>query len=152
MVVTHKQGLALSSRALSQAFYDGHTLEESLKSAESHTQASIKQTFVDKGYRGHEIEGRAIYISGQRRGMTKALKKDLKHRSAIEPHIGHMKSEGKLRRNFLKGFLGDQLNAILCAVGHNLRLILRHIRIFWLYILRPYIQALCDLLKIFPSR
>ena len=150
LIVTHKQGLALSSRALSQAFYDGHILEESLKNAESLINSSIKQTFADKGYRGHGIEEREIYISGQRRGMTKALKKNLKRRSAIEPHIGHMKSEGKLRRNFLKGFLGDQLNAILCAVGHNLRLILRHIRIFWLYILRPYIRAFWNLLKIIP--
>lgn len=150
LIVTHKQGLALSSRALSQAFYDGHILEDSLKNAESNTSSSIKQTFADKGYRGHGIEEREIYISGQRRGITQALKKNLKRRSAIEPHIGHMKSEGKLRRNFLKGFLGDQLNAILCAVGHNLRLILRHIRIFWLYILHTYIRAFWNLLKIIP--
>jgi IS5 family transposase len=150
LVVTHKQGLALSSRALSQASYDGHILEDSLKNAESLTSSSIKQTFVDKGYRGHGIEEREIYISGQRRGMTKTLKKDLKRRSAIEPHIGHMKSEGKLRRNFLKGFLGDQLNAILCAVGHNLRLILKHIRIFWFYILCSYIRSFWNLLKIIP--
>ena len=30
-----------------------------------------------------------------------------------------MKSDGKLGRNMLKGFIGDQINASLCAVGHG---------------------------------
>ncbi len=53
------------------------------------------------------------------------LKKELKRRSAIEPHIEHMKTDGKLAVNYLKGILGDKLNAILCAISHNLRLITR---------------------------
>lgn len=43
----------------------------------------------------------------------------------IEPHIGHMKADGKLSVNYLKGILGDKLNVILCAISHNLRLITR---------------------------
>ncbi|MBL8499656.1 MAG: hypothetical protein JNL77_03570 [Nitrosomonas sp.] len=46
-----------------------------------------------------------------------------------------MKNEGKLRRNWLKGSLGDALNAILCGVGHNLRMILRAIRLFCAWVL-----------------
>ena len=56
-------------------------------------------------------------------------------RSAIEPAIGHMKNEGKLRRNWLKGSLGDALNAVLCGAGHNLRIILRALRLFYARIL-----------------
>ena len=56
-------------------------------------------------------------------------------RSAIEPAIGHMKNEGKLRRNWLKGSLGDALNAVLCGAGHNLRMILRALRLFYARIL-----------------
>ncbi len=67
--------------------------------------------------------------------MTRTLKKHLKRRSAIDPHIGHMKSEGKLRRNNLKGAIGDALNALLCAIGHNMRLIWRHIRSLFVLIL-----------------
>jgi IS5 family transposase len=32
--------------------------------------------------------------------------------------------------DYLKGELGDALNAILCGAGHNIRLILRQLRIF----------------------
>ncbi len=134
-MLTHKQGLALSSQALPENQYDGHTLEGSLKKAEALAQTAIEQAFVDKGYKGHGIEDRKIYISGQKRGMTRTLKKHLKRRSAIEPHIGHMTSERKLRRNYLKGTIGDAFNAVLCAIGHNLRLIWRNIRSLFVLIL-----------------
>jgi len=42
--------------------------------------------------------------------------------------IGHMKNDGKLGLSRLKGIVGDQINAILVGAGHNLRLILNHIR------------------------
>lgn len=54
----------------------------------------------------------------------------IKRRSAIEPTIGHMKSDGKLGKNWLKGALGDAMQAVLCGAGHNLRLIMRRLRFF----------------------
>ena len=85
---------------------------------------------VDKGYKGAPVEGVRILRSGQRRGITRGLKAKIKRRSAIEPTIGHMKSDGKLSRNWLKGQLGDAVHAILCGAGHNIRLLLRHLRYF----------------------
>ncbi|MDP2152093.1 MAG: hypothetical protein Q8J66_00305, partial [Methylotenera sp.] len=69
--------------------------------------------------------------SGQKRGVTPSVKKAIHRRSAIEPAIGHMKSDGRLGRNWLKGELGDALHAMLCGAGHNLRMILRAIRLFY---------------------
>ena len=51
-------------------------------------------------------------------------------RSSIEAHIGHMKNEGKLGINMLKGMLGDKINASLCGATHNLRLIIKNYPIF----------------------
>ncbi len=59
----------------------------------------------------------------------------IRRRSAIEPVIGHMKAEGKLDRNWLKGALGDAIHAVLCGAGHNLRMILRKLRLFYALIL-----------------
>jgi IS5 family transposase len=128
LVLTHKQGLALSSQALPEAYFDGHTLGSSLENAEKLSNTMISRGIVDRGYKGHGVVDKEIYMSGQRRGITATLKKQIKRRSAIEPHIGHMKSDGKLDRNMLKGFIGDQINASLCAVGHNLRLIRNYIK------------------------
>lgn len=60
---------------------------------------------MDKRYRGVEIKGVRILRSGQKRGITRTLKVMIKRRSAIEPAIGHMKMDGRLARNHLKGAL-----------------------------------------------
>jgi IS5 family transposase len=52
----------------------------------------------------------------------------IKRRSAIEPTIGHMKNDGKLGRNWLKGALGDATHAVLCGAGHNIRLIINKLK------------------------
>jgi len=130
IVTTHKEGLCMSIEAMHKNPYDGHTLETVVNKAEINTKTEIEELFLDKGYKGSKIEGKSIYLSGQRKGMTKRLKKALKRRQAIEPQIGHMKSDGKLGKNFLKGREGDKTNAILVGMGHNLRMILRKLRIF----------------------
>lgn len=127
IVLTHKEGLALGAEALHGNPYDGHTLGCVLEKAENTSGTLIGQVYVDKGYRGHGITDKKVFISGQKKGVTRWIKSQIKRRQAIEPHIGHMKSDGKLNRNFLKGVLGDKLNAILCGIGHNLRFILRHL-------------------------
>jgi IS5 family transposase len=54
----------------------------------------------------------------------------IKRRSAIEATIGHRKSDGRLDRNWRKGAIGDALHAVLCGVGHNLRIVLKMLRLF----------------------
>ena len=70
-------------------------------------------------------------LSGHKRGLSPQMKRELKRRSAIEATIGHMKTDGRLDRNFLKGHAGDAINALLAAAGHNVRLILNALA-FWL--------------------
>jgi IS5 family transposase len=62
------------------------------------------------------------------RGVSRTIAKLLRRRSAIEPMIGHMKNDGRLMRCPLKGTEGDALFAVLCGCGHNIRMILRHLR------------------------
>ena len=57
-----------------------------------------------------------VYKSGHKRGITPTIKKELRRRSAVEAVIGHLKTNGRLGRNFLKGRDGDKINAILEAV------------------------------------
>jgi len=108
--------------------YDGHTLPKALDQVKEVTGQAVKRCFVDRGYRGHGISETEVLISGRRRGLTPQMKKELKRRSAIEPIIGHMKTDGKLGRNYLGGVLGDKINALLCGAGHNIRIILRKLR------------------------
>jgi IS5 family transposase len=57
--------------------------------------------------------------------------KRLRRRNAIEPIIGHMKADGRLGRNFLKGADGDAMNALLCSAGYNLRKMLARLGTFF---------------------
>jgi transposase, IS5 family len=61
--------------------------------------------------------------------MTRKIKAMIKRHNAIEPAIGHMKMDGRLDRNPLKGALGDALHAVMCGAGHNMRMLLRKLRL-----------------------
>lgn len=54
----------------------------------------------------------------------------IRRRSAIEPAIGHIKANGKLERNWLKGALGNAIHVVLCVAGHNQRMMLKKLRLF----------------------
>src|SRR5690606_26085077 len=56
-----------------------------------------------------------------------AKQKRRRRRSAIEPKIGHLKTDHRLGRCFLKGLAGDAINAILAAAGSNLLKLLRRV-------------------------
>lgn len=138
----------LHARALPGNPYDGHTLREVIEDTQKLTGREIERAYVDKGYRGHEAANpRRVFISGQKRGVFGVIKRELKRRSAIEPVIGHMKADGHLGRCYLKGRAGDAANAILSAVGHNLRLVLAWLRT----ILRVIFLALLQLCATKPK-
>ena len=119
----------LHAKALPGSPYDGHTLGQVIEETEALTGREIERIYVDKGYRGHNYPNpHRVFKSGQKRGVHGQIKKELKRRSAIEPVIGHCKSDGHMGRNFLKGRLGDQINAMMSAVGYNMRLILKWLR------------------------
>lgn len=95
---TLKGGFVVGMRSLPGNPYDGHTLAEALEQVAILTDHPPKRAVVDRGYRGHRVEGTQVLISGTRRGLTPALAKALRRRSSIEPEIGHMKIDGRLSR------------------------------------------------------
>jgi IS5 family transposase len=132
------------AKALPGNPYDGHTLEKVIPDIERQIGATINRLVVDKGYRGHNapLDYRfRIYISGQKRGVTDAIKRDLRRRSAIEPVIGHAKSDHRMDRNYLKGPAGDAINAVLAAAGYNFRRLIAWLRLFLCIILEAILPS-----------
>ena len=148
IATTLKEGLVVGMRSMPGNPYDGHTLAETLEQVGilTGTDRLPAMAIVDKGYRGVEIEGVRILMSGQKRGITRTLKAMIKRRSAIEPAIGHMKMDGRLARNPLKGALGDALHAVMCGAGHNLRLILAALRLYCVRVGLPMQAVIAALL------
>jgi IS5 family transposase len=113
----------IGARALPGNPYDGHTLAAQIAQTERLTGIEIERAYVDRGYRGHDADKARVYVTGHKRGLTPTIRRERRRRSAIEPVIGHMKDDGHLGRNFLSGTMGDAINVILAAAGHNLRLL-----------------------------
>jgi len=65
-----------------------------------------------------------VYTSGQKRGVTDQIKRELRRRSAVESVIGHLKAEHRMGRTYLAGRARDATNALMAAVGYNFRLLL----------------------------
>ena len=111
--------------------YDGHTLAGAIENITEWTGVQPKHVHVDKGYKGHQIEGKTrVFRTGAKRGVTRTTKREMRRRAAVEPVIGHMKSDGHLDRNYLLGADGDKINAVLCGLGQNIRLLLRWFKTF----------------------
>jgi IS5 family transposase len=120
--------------------YDGHTLATVIPAIEASVGGALDRIVTDAGYRGHNAPPEKrfqVYVAGQKRGLSAAIKRAFRRRSAIEPVIGHLKTGHRMGRNHLAPSAGDAINAVLAAVGYNFRLLLK-----WLALLCALIMAL----------
>jgi IS5 family transposase len=70
--------------------------------------------------------------------VTPNIKRELRRRSAVEPVIGHLKSEHRMGRNYLWHPQGDAANAVLAAVGYNFRRLIRWLGLLLSQILNQF--------------
>jgi IS5 family transposase len=120
--------------------YDGHTLASVIPQIEQTIGAELERIITDAGYKGHHAPKEKrfqVYVAGQKRGLSCAIKRAFRRRSAVEPVIGHLKNEHRMGRNHLIGSAGDAIKAVLAAVGYNFRLLLR-----WLALLCALIRVM----------
>jgi IS5 family transposase len=132
VVVSHEHGLMLGARTFPGNPYDGHILSAVLEQATNLTQdiaVNLKHIVVDLGFRGVDADNpdKEIIHRGKFKSLSKQQKGWLKRRTAVEPAIGHLKSDHRMDRCWLQGALGDALHSISCAAGYNLRWLIRAI-------------------------
>jgi IS5 family transposase len=130
VVSTTKKNGVVGVQAFHGNPYDGHTLASSLEQTERLTGLKVKHAFVDKGYRGKKVtesvpEVEVHWPDHRRKGRS--LRMWMRRRSAVEPIIGHLKSDSRMDRNFLHGKDGDEINALLAGCGFNLRKLMREL-------------------------
>ena len=107
--------------------YDGHTVSAHLEQIRRMTGYTPEEAVTDRGYRGKKEIGRTkISIptsgtSGQSYYQKTKARKKFQKRAGIEPVIGHLKSDHRMIRNYLKGTLGDAINTLMAAAAYNMR-------------------------------
>ena len=104
---------------------DNQTLEKTLEKQEKLTGARAKNAYVDRGYKSRKIGETKVQAPTNGVGKTKTektkLRKSFRRRAGIEPIIGHTKSDFGMKRNYLKGEIGDAINAMLAASAFNFK-------------------------------
>ena len=129
LITTANKGkkIILGIKAFLQTPYDGHTIEPLLEQMETGGQKLPKELLYDRGGRGKsEIKGVKISIPSTPRKKDTAYQKQTKRkkfrtRAAIEPIIGHLKTDFRLAKNYFMGETGPQINALLAATAWNLK-------------------------------
>ena len=132
LAMTLKGNLIVGARSFPGNPYDGHTLNEQIEQSAILMQnlgVKPETVYTDLGYRGVDKDNPDIEIKhrGKDKRLTDEERRLLKRRQAIEPIIGHLKSDHRMDRCHLKGSEGDALHAVLCAAGYNIRWLLRMI-------------------------
>lgn len=125
---------------------DNKTLKKTLDQQERLTGVRPKKAFVDRGYKSREIGTTCVTAPGNGNGKTKyektQLRKCFRRRAAIEPLIGHTKSDFGMNRNYLKGEIGDAINAMLAASAFNFRSWMRKTVAQLIFVLN-YLRTMC---------
>lgn len=127
IVSTEKDGIILSAVSHPENLHDSKTLEEVIGKANEVRETEIKEAVCDRGYRGKSSVNETKItlpkgkLKSDNRYQRDKKRKKCRRRAAIEPLIGHLKSDFRLSRNFLKGQVGDAINLMMAACAWNLR-------------------------------
>jgi IS5 family transposase len=139
-------GVIVSAVSFKNNLYDGDTLEPALEQVSEMTGKIFESVLVDKGYRGvKNIAGTEVVIPGK---ISKKLsyyhqkkrRKRNARRAAIEPVIGHLKSDYRMARCFLKGASGAGLNLGLAAAAWNLKKRINELLFVFIFVLKQIEQ------------
>ena len=155
VAVSAKQCWVLGIKSWTESIHDVLTLKSALSQVQDMTGVLLERVLVDKGYRGakHHPEGVDVRVSGQSPSQSVYFRRLSRRRSIVEATIGHLKSDGRMGRNFLLGEQGDAINALLSGTGHNIRKLMKEayrLPSFFVSFLRGVflggfsLQRLCD--------
>ena len=141
ILTTKTTGIITGVQNFSKNIYDGKTLAPLLTQSERLLGKRPERVIVDEGYRGattcgstaivrpHQLRAKAE-IARKQGVRRRRAKQWFNRRASIEPRIGHLKSDFRLNRNFLKGIEGDAINAMMAAAASNFRIFIRQLLSF----------------------
>ena len=127
ITTTLNSGVIIGALNIQKNIHDSKTLSPALEQQQRLTGIILKNTFVDRGYRGpKEVLGTTITLpDGPGKNRTpyekQKIRKGFKRRAAIEPKIGHLKQDHRLSRNYYSGIKGDDMNVMLAAAAMNFK-------------------------------
>ena len=124
---TRDSNIIVGAMAFDHNIYDGHSLPSVIKQITQLTGQAPSDALVDRGYKGKSKVGdtsihrpKPARRNASEKEQAKARKR-FRKRAGIEPVIGHLKSDFRMGRCFLKGMEGDQINVLMAAAAWNFK-------------------------------
>ena len=128
LLVTYKTLIITAIKAFEGNPHDNKTIEPLLKQAEQNGLPTPEELIYDRGGRGQKQIGETKISTPDNRRLKKDTeyqrkkkRKKFRRRAAIEPVIGHLKTDFRMGQNYLHGKESPQINAFLAAAGWNFR-------------------------------
>jgi len=140
VAMTKTSGIIVGALSFKGNPYDGHTLPEVLDQVRRFRGELPKIAICDRGYRGRAKIGETEILIPKppKKDATahekQKMRRRFRRRAAIEPIIGHLKSDHRMGRNFLKGVTGDEVNVLLAAAAFNFKKAMRALALFFVWI------------------
>ena len=155
MITTAKSRIVVAIKAFEGNPNDGKTIEPLLTQMEDNNLKLPEELAYDRGGRGaKEIKGVKIILPGKPKNCDTAYQRSknrypFRRRAGIEPHFGHLKSDYRMRDNYLYGKASSTINAMMAATAWNLMKMMRKLKHlfadFWMtilnYLYQPMLQV-----------
>lgn len=135
LIATGKELVITAIRSFNGNPHDSKTIGPLLDQMESNLGHTPKELVYDRGGKGHKQIGDTIISTPDNKPLkhdTSYLKrkkrKKFRRRAAIEPVIGHLKTDFRMGQNYLHGKESPQINAFLAATGWNLKKMMKKLK------------------------
>lgn len=127
VAVTKNSGIIIGAVSHPTNVHDSKTLIDVISQTSELRGQCPEVAICDRGYRGKSKVGETRILIPKPSGkkatayQRQKARKRFRRRAGIEPIIGHLKSDYRLMRNYLKGSIGDSMNLMLAAAAFNFK-------------------------------
>lgn len=128
LIATGKDLIITAIKSFDGNPHDSKTIEPLLEQMQSNLGHTPKEVVYDRGGKGQKQIGDTIISTPDNRPLKRDTeyqkrkkRKKFRRRAAIEPVIGHLKTDFRMGQNYLHGKESPQINAFLAATGWNLK-------------------------------
>ena len=128
LITTFKTLIITAIKSFETNIHDSKTIEPLLQQIQTNQNHTPDEVIYDRGGKGQKQIGNTRISTPDYRPLKRDTpyqkrkkRKKFRRRAAIEPVIGHLKTDFRMAQNYLHGADSPQINAFLAATGWNLK-------------------------------
>lgn len=135
LITTYKSLIITAIKSFKGNPHDSKTIEPLLTQMQTNFNHTPQEVIYDRGGKGQKQIGNTKVSTPDYKPLKRDSeyqrrnkRKKFRRRAAIEPVIGHLKSQYRMGQNYLSGSNSSQMNAFLAAAGWNLKKMMQKLK------------------------